>query len=176
MLATACLAADFKSTPYWWEAAPPEATGSLELPVRADVVIVGSGYCGLSAAAELAKVGRTVVVLDAGPLGIGASTRSGGMVTGGQKFVVSGALAGHPREKQKRMLEDAKASLDHIEQQISQNNLDADYQRCGRLVAAVTPWHYGRLETWAELLDAHAPGTTQLVPRNKLSGEIGGKH
>ncbi len=176
MPGTACLAADFKSTPYWWEAAPPEATDSIDLPARSDIVIVGSGYCGLSAAAELAHAGRTVVVLDAGPLGIGASTRSGGMVTGGQKFVVSGALAGHPREKQKRMLEDAKASLDHIEQQISQNNLDADYRRCGRLVAAVTPWHYGRLETWAELLDAHAPGTTQLVPRDKLSGEIGGKH
>jgi glycine/D-amino acid oxidase-like deaminating enzyme len=176
MLATACLAADFKSTPYWWEAAPPETTDPFDLPARSDVVIVGSGYCGLSAATELANAGRTVVVLDAGPLGIGASTRSGGMVTGGQKFVVSGALAGHPNEKQKRILEDAKASLDHIEQQISQNNLDANYRRCGRLIAAVTPWHYSRLETWTRLLDAHAPGTTQLVPRNKLTDEIGGRH
>jgi gamma-glutamylputrescine oxidase len=176
MPGTACLAADFKSAPYWWEAAPPEATDSLDLPRHNDVVIVGSGYCGLSAAAELAKAGRTVTVLDAGPLGIGASTRSGGMVTGGQKFVVSGALAGHPSEKQKRILEDAKASLDHIEQQISQHNLDADYQRCGRLIAAATPSHYNRLETWTKLLDAHAPGTTQLVPRNKLPDEIGGKH
>ena len=109
---TACLAVNFKSTPFWWEVAPPEAPDALDPPVRSDVVIVGSGYCGLSAAAELANAGRTVVVLDAGPLGIGASTRSSGMVTGGQKFVVSGALAGHPSEKRKRILEDAKASLE----------------------------------------------------------------
>ena len=45
-----------------------------------DVVVVGGGYCGLSAAAELARRGRPVAVLDRGPLGIGASTRNGGMV------------------------------------------------------------------------------------------------
>src|SRR5262245_41361827 len=88
--------AGLKTTPYWWEAAPPQSTPEAPLPERVDVAIVGSGYCGLSAAIELSAAGRSVVVLDAGELGIGASTRSGGMVTGGQKFVVSGALKSHP--------------------------------------------------------------------------------
>jgi gamma-glutamylputrescine oxidase len=170
-----CLAAGFKTTPYWWEAAPPEATAEMPLPKTADVVIVGSGYCGLSAAIELSHAGRNVVVLDAGDLGIGASTRSGGMVTGGQKFVVSGALASHTPDRQQRILEDAKASLDHIEGLIARHSLDTDYVRCGRLIAAYTPAHYRRLEAWAKLLSTYAPGTIELVPRAQLQQEIGGK-
>src|SRR5215510_7638264 len=65
-----CLAAGFKTTPYWWEAAPPEAAADVGLPATVDIAIVGSGYCGLSAAIELSSAGRNVVVLDAGDLGI----------------------------------------------------------------------------------------------------------
>jgi len=168
-----CLAAGFKITPYWWEAARPEATPQLPLPERVDVAIVGSGYCGLSAAIELSAAGRSVVVLDAGELGIGASTRSGGMVTGGQKFVVSGALKSHTPARRQRILEDAKASLDHIEELIARHSLDADYVRCGRLIAAHTPAHYARLQAWAQLLGAIAPGSIELVPRAQLHDEIG---
>ena len=176
MPAAKCLAADFKNTPYWWEAAAPETTSAAALPEAADVVVVGSGYCGLSAAAELAAVGLHVAVVEAGALGIGASTRSGGMVTGGQKFVVSGALAAHAPERQRRILEDARESLDHIERLIHNHKLDADYQRCGRLITALTPAHFKRLETWAKLLEAYAPGTVSLVPRARLREEIGGDH
>ena len=169
-----CLAAGFKTTPYWWEAAPPEAAADVGLPAAVDIAIVGSGYCGLSAAIELSSAGRNVVVLDAGDLGIGASTRSGGMITGGQKFVVSGAIKSHPAERQQRILEDAKASLDHIEELIARHSLDADYVRCGRLIAAYTPAHFARLQVWAKQLATYAPGTVELVPRSQLQQEIGG--
>lgn len=71
---------------YWREAAPLQRTVA-PLPERADAVIVGSGYCGLSAAAELARNGCRIVVLDARPLGGGASTLPGGMVSSGPKLV-----------------------------------------------------------------------------------------
>src|SRR5262249_12828745 len=129
---------------------------------------------GLSAAIELSSAGRNVVVLDAGELGIGASTRSGGMITGGQKFGVSGAIKSHPAERQQRTLEDAKASLDHIEKRIARQSLDADYVRCGRLIAAYTPAHFTRLQAWAKQLATYAPGTVELVPRSQLQQEIGG--
>ena len=58
------------------------------------MVVVGGGYCGLAAAAELAARGRSVAVLDRGPLGIGASTRNGGMVLPELK-------AGPPRPRQR---------------------------------------------------------------------------
>src|SRR5882757_3974302 len=100
--------------PYWWDAAPPEDAGD-PLPDFADVVIVGSGYCGLSAAAELARNGTDAIVLDAEALGAGASTRSGGMVSSGQKLVMTGAVRGAARERVVELLAESVASFAHIE-------------------------------------------------------------
>src|SRR6266581_3165802 len=74
---------DFTPTPYWWEAYPPVAGDLVEVPRSARVAIVGGGYAGLSAALELAKLGIDAVVLERGALGVGASTRNGGSVSGG---------------------------------------------------------------------------------------------
>src|SRR5687768_14449058 len=46
---------DVKLEPYWWEAAPRRRFPPVELPPKADVAIVGSGYTGLSAALALAR-------------------------------------------------------------------------------------------------------------------------
>jgi gamma-glutamylputrescine oxidase len=53
--------------------------------VTADVVVVGGGYTGLSAALHLAQAGYDVVLLEANRLGWGASGRNGGQVSPGQR-------------------------------------------------------------------------------------------
>src|ERR1700755_1546022 len=70
----------FKTEPYWWEAAPRPVPDPAPLPPRCDVAIVGSGYTGLTAALNLARNGRNVVVLEAEIAGAGASTRNAGFV------------------------------------------------------------------------------------------------
>ena len=169
------LSPDFKDTPYWWEAAPPEDASSQPLPDEVDVAIVGSGYTGLCSALELAEGGATCVVLDAGPLGAGASTRSGAMVTGGQKFVVSGAVRGVDASRQARILEDAGESLRMMQQRIDKYQLDADYVRYGRVILAHVPQHVARLAHWAALLRDHAGSTVSLLSRSELAGEVGGR-
>ncbi len=52
---------------------------------RAEVLIIGGGYTGLSAALHLAEQGKEVVLLDAGEPGWGASGRNGGQVIPGLK-------------------------------------------------------------------------------------------
>ena len=115
-------ATDFVERPYWWDAAPPEEDLNA-LPASVDVAIVGSGYAGLSAAAELARAGRSVVVLDADALGAGASTRSGGMVSSGQKLVVGGAMKGVDQALCARLIEDSIGSFEHLKAPVSYTHL-----------------------------------------------------
>ncbi len=67
-------------TPLWMEGAPLPPPSAEALPGRADVLIVGAGYTGLSAARETAAAGRSTLVLDAGVVGTGCSSRNGGQV------------------------------------------------------------------------------------------------
>ena len=171
----AVLSEAFKSTPYWWEDAPPEDASSQPLPEEAEIAIVGSGYTGLCCALELAENGAKPVVIEAGPLGAGASTRSGAMVTGGQKLVVSGAIGGLDAERQARILEDAGELLALMGERMVKYRLDADYFRYGRVILAHVPRHMKRLEQWAKLLSEHASSTVSVLGRPELASEVGGK-
>ena len=61
----------FETQPYWWRAAPLTQTGAEPPPRKADVLVIGAGFTGLSAALTLARAGRQVTVVDAGDPGHG---------------------------------------------------------------------------------------------------------
>ena len=66
---------------------PPVGAGRLARDLHTDVAVIGAGYSGLAAAHALAKRGVPCVVLDANPVGWGASGRNGGVVS--SKFRLS---------------------------------------------------------------------------------------
>ncbi len=70
------------SLPSLWSAtaAAAPATEPLDGKIEADVVIIGAGYAGLSAALHLAEGGTRVLVLEAGEVGHGGAGRNNGMV------------------------------------------------------------------------------------------------
>ena len=70
-----------KLASYWHDTAP-RFDGAVQAPPggRADVVVVGGGFTGLSAALALAKKGAQVVLLEAERVGSAASGRNGGHV------------------------------------------------------------------------------------------------
>ena len=68
-----------------WESTAPAAprTRALTESKSADVVVVGAGFTGLSAALHLARGGAKVVVLEAVEIGFGGSGRNVGLVNAG---------------------------------------------------------------------------------------------
>src|SRR6266700_4759151 len=74
--------------PSLWAATARSApeTPPLAASRKTDVAIVGAGYSGLAAALQLAESGVSVVVLEAGEPGWGASGRNGGQVIPGLKY------------------------------------------------------------------------------------------
>ena len=105
------LAPEFKTDPYWWEAARPNHKETRALPHHADILVIGCGFAGLSAALELKRNGVDVCVIDAEALGWGASSRNGGHVSGGVNI---GKSSGLPANKINAMIEEAAESYKHL--------------------------------------------------------------
>ena len=130
------LTADFKATPYWWDLAPrPEASGAGP-PTEAEVVIVGAGNVGLSAALTLARRGREPVVLDAEAAGHGASTRNAGYL-GRQVWHKYGDMV--PKLGRERAAEVCRAAIaahDYAASLIEREQIACFYRNTGRFIAA----------------------------------------
>jgi glycine/D-amino acid oxidase-like deaminating enzyme len=159
--------------PYWWDAAPRPATGGV-LPRQADVVIVGSGFTGLSAALTLLRHGRSVAVLERDAPGFGASTRNGGQIgSGNQKFRVKRLIELRGRKKAEAMLREGVRMLDYIEHLISTERIACHFNRCGRFRAAVQPEHYDAMARDMDDLRRLAGVESFMVPRAEQHTEIG---
>ena len=159
--------------PYWWDAAPRQHIDCPTLPGKADVVIIGSGFTGLSAALTLLDKGRNVVVLDKGVPGFGASTRNGGQVgSGNQKFRVKHLIALRGEAKATALLREGTRMLDYIEALIAKENIACHFQRCGRFRGAMRPAHYEAMARDMEDLKRVAGVESFMVPRAEQHSEI----
>jgi gamma-glutamylputrescine oxidase len=99
---------------------------SLEGEVETDVVVVGAGFAGLSAAIELAQRGLKVVVVEADRVCSGASGRNGGQVivgfASGQQVFEQQVGLGAARQAWDMSLE----AIDLIDQRIAQFCIDCE--------------------------------------------------
>ncbi len=132
-----------KNINYWTEnTLRPEDLPTQDLPPKADVTIVGSGYTGLNAAIELAKGGASVVVLDQETIGWGGSSRNGGLF--------SPDIAGGMSKIEKRYGNDAAKffwqwsidACDHVEKIVTEEGIECDFHRNGQIYLAYKPSHF----------------------------------
>ena len=156
-----------KYSPYWWEDQPKyiESNG---LPKNTDVVIVGAGFTGLSAAITLAKSGVSVVVFDSEELGFGASTRNGGMLGSGHKVSPQEAEKKYGLEIAGKIHKEANASLAFTTDLIKENNIDCDLKICGRLRTSWLPQDHLSMSENLKKLKAIDYFNSRMIDSSKM--------
>lgn len=163
-MTTDVLSDDFKETPYWWDLAPLPPAGDERPPASADVVVVGSGYVGLSAALTLSRRGMDVVVLDAEALGHGASTRNAGYI--GRN---AGAKLGDMVPKfglgfAVEVCKESAAAHDFTVKLIRDEQIACHYQDTGRFTAAPTRAVFDGMARDLDLMREHGvPVDAEMV-------------
>ena len=120
---------------------------------RADCLIVGGGFTGLSTALHLAERGVDVVLVEANEPGWGASGRNGGQVIPGLKLDPSELRASYGEERGRRLTETVGGTADLVFDLIQRHAIECDAARGGWIQGAPGPKGFSevrnRAEEWA---------------------------
>lgn len=123
----------------WADTAPIGADyPKLQGRQRSDVVIIGGGFTGLSAALALAKRGVSTCLLEAESIGWGASGRNGGQVIPGLKYDPDELIKRYGEERGQRMIDISGDNANVVFDLIKHHHIDCDAQQHGWIQPAVT--------------------------------------
>jgi glycine/D-amino acid oxidase-like deaminating enzyme len=131
---------DLATRSYWLGLDSYQPDAPLEGEMRADLVIIGGGFCGLWTAYHLLKAdpGMTVIVIEASAVGYGASGRNGGfamtLIHKGLKELVAAVGADQARALHLA----AEEAIRSIGQVCETENIQADLQPNGLLTISNT--------------------------------------
>ena len=160
--------------PFWWDTLPtPSPLDSVELPHFADIVIVGAGYTGLSAARELALRGARVVVLEREHPGWGASSRNGGQVLTGLKVEPAHLVSRFGEARARQLFDASLDAIAFLEQVIADERIDCGFERVGHVQAAAKPSHFRAFADERDLLAGVFTHHVELVSKADQRSEVG---
>jgi glycine/D-amino acid oxidase-like deaminating enzyme/nitrite reductase/ring-hydroxylating ferredoxin subunit len=106
----------------------PEAD-ALQADLKADVLIVGSGMAGLSAAYELAQTGRKVIVVDRGRICGGMTARTTAHLAAICDDGISSLINLRGADTARLFHESQQAAIDRMEAIVKQHGIDCDFRR-----------------------------------------------
>jgi gamma-glutamylputrescine oxidase len=104
--------------------------------VEADLVVVGGGATGLSAALHAARAGLSVVLLEGGRIGWGASGRNGGQIIPGLRKDAVELVRLYGAERGRALFELALSARDLVVSLIAEHAIECDLRLTGHLTGA----------------------------------------
>jgi gamma-glutamylputrescine oxidase len=103
----------------------------------ADLVVVGGGCTGLSAALSAAEHGLSVILVEGGRIGWGASGRNGGQMIPGLRKGAIELVANYGRDHARGLFRLAIAARDEVVALVERGRIECDLRLTGHLTAAV---------------------------------------
>ena len=155
----------------WWQAlAAPPVLPRHNLPSTTDVLVVGAGYTGLSAARETAAAGLTTCVLDAGSIGAGCSGRNGGQIAYSLKPSFAKLKSLHGAQRAFAICREGFDALAYLRALC--RDIDCDWRDCGCFFGAHTPRHFKRMALEARNQPAGLEQRISVLPKSEQHQEI----
>ena len=142
---------DEHSRSYWMQELPIVKAPALSQDAVCDVVVIGSGIAGLSTAYELARLGKSVIVIDRGEIGSGMTSRTTAHLANELDDFYS-ELIRVRGEKDARLYNDSQvAAINRVEAICRDEDIDCQFRR---LDAFLVPTDEGPVSDLQEEFDA----------------------
>jgi glycine/D-amino acid oxidase-like deaminating enzyme/nitrite reductase/ring-hydroxylating ferredoxin subunit len=161
-----------RNEPVWFDGIELRELPSPRTNLRADVCVVGAGIAGLTSAYLLAAEGRSVVVVDDGPVG-------GGMTGATTAHLVTALDRGYREIERVRGEESAKlaarshaAAIDRIEEIVAREKIACDFERLDGFLFRGREGRSGDLDAEFEAA-ARAGADVAMEPRADLPFDAG---
>jgi glycine/D-amino acid oxidase-like deaminating enzyme/nitrite reductase/ring-hydroxylating ferredoxin subunit len=120
---------DEHSTSVWMEHSPSVEAPPLKQDASADVAVVGSGIAGLSAAYELSRLGRSVIVIDRGGIGTGMTARTTAHLATELDDYYHELIRVRGEDEASRYYESMVSAVNRIEAICREEGIDCDFRR-----------------------------------------------
>jgi glycine/D-amino acid oxidase-like deaminating enzyme len=141
------------------------------LPGRVDVLVIGAGYTGLSAARETAAAGRSTLVLEAGAMGTGCSSRNGGQVAFSIKPSFDSLTAKFGADVAFGIYREGLDAVAYL-RSLAGTTADCGWRGDGCFFGAHTARHFRRMAHDAENQPRGLEQRISIVPKVEQHGEI----
>jgi glycine/D-amino acid oxidase-like deaminating enzyme/nitrite reductase/ring-hydroxylating ferredoxin subunit len=137
---------DERSISCWMDHTPVIEASRLTTDETCDVVVIGSGIAGLSTAYELARFGRSVIVIDRGGIGNGMTARTTAHLATELDDFYSELISVRGQDEARLYYDSQVAAVNRIEAICRAEGIDADFARVDGYLFPAEEEHKAELE------------------------------
>ena len=119
-----------------WYTKDIQKSDGLKKDISCDVVVVGGGMAGLSAAQHFAHAGSKVVLIEKNFIGSGATGKSSGFITPDSELSLDDIAKTSGFDEAKKIWNFINSGVDFIRNNITTHSLQCDYQEKDTLILA----------------------------------------
>ena len=117
------------SSSVWMDTPVLDDAPTLNKEEKADIAVIGSGIAGMSVAYELAKAGKSVVIIDRGPIGKGMTSRTTAHLTAQCDDGFDLMIKRRGEELTRGWYESQAAAIDRIEANQKELGINCNFRR-----------------------------------------------